>query len=83
MSLGIRPQLQRAKILLDIRSTCTPCARACRSIVLQSGKKSAIDFLSETRLVNYFGKAFGIDEIEINPVLIRKGLFSCLSCPFY
>lgn len=44
----------------------------------QAGKKSAIDLLSTTNLVNYFGKADNVNEIEISPILIVKGdMCSC------
>ena len=34
---------------------------------------SALDLLSITNLVNYFGKAHTLDKITINPVLLKKG----------
>lgn len=34
---------------------------------------SALDLFSVSNLVNYFGKADQVDDIEITPILIRKG----------
>ncbi len=34
---------------------------------------SAMDLLSVTNLVNYFGKASATDNVEVNPLLLRKG----------
>ena len=34
---------------------------------------SAVDLLSESRMVNYFGREDEVDKIEARPVLIRKG----------
>lgn len=34
---------------------------------------AAMDLLAVNNLVNYFGKADQVDEIEITPILIRKG----------
>ena len=33
---------------------------------------AALDLLSVSKYVNYFGKADAVDEIEISPILIRK-----------
>ena len=42
----------------------------------QSGKKSAIDLLSTTNLINYFGKANDLDAVDITPILLEKGIVS-------
>jgi len=34
---------------------------------------AALDLLSETRLVNYFGREDEVDKIEVKPILMRKG----------
>ena len=51
----------------------------------QRGNLSAVDFLSVTNLVNYFGKAGDIENIEVSPLLLQKGsaqlaLFGLGSC---
>ena len=38
-----------------------------------AGSLAALDLLSSTRLVNYFGRQEKVDDIEILPILLRKG----------
>lgn len=40
---------------------------------IKDGGLCALDLLSVAGFVNYFGKAPNVDEIEINPILLRKG----------
>ncbi|XP_067940899.1 double-strand break repair protein MRE11-like isoform X2 [Watersipora subatra] len=37
------------------------------------GNLSALDILSSTGLVNYFGKCNSLEQVEISPLLLRKG----------
>jgi double-strand break repair protein MRE11 len=37
------------------------------------GQLCSLDILSATNLVNYFGKAKSVDDIEISPILLEKG----------
>ncbi|KAJ1910200.1 meiotic recombination [Mycoemilia scoparia] len=37
------------------------------------GNLSAIDILSETRFINYFGKNKNVDQVKVSPVMLRKG----------
>lgn len=44
--------------------------------VLQGGlgdPLAALDLLSASNLINYFGKAASVEDIEITPILLRKG----------
>jgi double-strand break repair protein MRE11 len=34
---------------------------------------AALDLLSATNLVNYFGKSNSVDEIDVHPILLKKG----------
>lgn len=34
---------------------------------------AALDLLSASNLINYFGKADSVEDIEVTPILIRKG----------
>ena len=43
------------------------------SLFHQPGQLSALDILSEAKLVNYFGKSPSVDQIKMSPVLIQKG----------
>lgn len=40
---------------------------------IQPGQLSAMDLLSEAKLVNYFGTSKSVDDIKISPILIQKG----------
>ncbi|CAN0429365.1 unnamed protein product, partial [Hapterophycus canaliculatus] len=35
---------------------------------------AALDLLHVANLVNYFGKSDKVDDVEVNPILIQKGL---------
>ena len=37
------------------------------------GQLCSLDLLSATNLINYFGKATSVDDIEISPILLQKG----------
>ena len=43
------------------------------SLCPQVGNLSAMDILSVANLVNYFGKASNIENIEVSPLLMQKG----------
>jgi hypothetical protein len=40
----------------------------------QDANLCAIDLLSVTGLVNYFGKSPTVDDVEVRPILLQKGV---------
>ncbi len=41
--------------------------------VVQEGSLSAMDILHISNFINYFGKITNIEEIEVSPLLLKKG----------
>ena len=39
----------------------------------QDGTLSAMDILSVNGLVNYFGRVYNVEDIEVSPILLQKG----------
>lgn len=44
-----------------------------RLSLLGMGNLCALDVLSSTGLINYFGKCDSLDQVEVSPLLMRKG----------
>jgi len=42
-------------------------------ILNKDGNLCALDILSASGLINYFGKSSQVDNIEISPILLKKG----------
>jgi double-strand break repair protein MRE11 len=70
------PEMHNPTSLFSPRAQCFLTLR-------QPGQLSAVDLLSEAKLVNYFGKSPTVDDVKINPVLIQKGSTKVrqLPCP--
>lgn len=49
------------------------CHNPSLSLSLQEGNLSAVDILSVANMVNYFGKASSVEDIEVSPILLQKG----------
>ena len=55
----------------EVRTFDRECS--CRSYVKSRRALSAIDILSASGLVNYYGSNPAADKVEVYPILLRKG----------